>query len=83
VALEQGPGGAVGGVRGFGVFMVEALLEAAPDGGEDGFGRRALWWLSTRDCVIGGVGRTAGAVDLEQQDGVEEAPCRLKVLPLL
>ena len=62
------------GVCGFGVLVVKALLEAAPDSGEDGFRCRTLRRLAAWDIVVRRVGGAAGAVNLEECNGVKEAP---------
>jgi len=77
VSLKLGPGGAVHGVRSLRVLVIEALLEAAPDGGEDGFGRSGFRCLSTRDRVVRCVSGRAGSVDLQEHNGVKKSPGRL------
>ena len=83
MSLEAGSGGSVGSLLGLGVLMVKALLKAAPGGEEDGFGGSVLWCVAARDSMVCCVGGGAGAVNLKQDNRVEETPGWFEVSPLL
>jgi len=65
------------------VLVAEALLKAVLDGRKDGLRCRALRRVAARSGVVRGVGRAAGAVYLQEDDRVKEAPGRLEVAPPL
>ena len=83
MALEPGSGSAGGGVRGFGMLMVEALLEAASHGCKDGFGRGVLWWVAAWGGVVRSVSGTTSTMNLEEDYGVKQTPSWLQVFPFL
>jgi len=72
--VELRLGGAVDGVGGFGVLVIQALLEAAADSCKDRCGCCVLRWLSAGGRVVRRVGSAARTVDLEEHYGMEETP---------